>query len=82
ERAKRQGIPPSADGGKGSALDPPAFFTRKGWTEKPVLSLASPYRSFRPTDTDLVRNTYLLGHKNYLLGKRYLHFRINVLQCR
>ncbi|MCR5479628.1 MAG: hypothetical protein K6F27_07190, partial [Ruminococcus sp.] len=49
----RQGIPPSADGGKGSALDPPAFFTRKGWTEKPVLSLASPYRSFRPTNSDL-----------------------------
>ncbi|MBQ9868378.1 MAG: hypothetical protein IJM32_01860, partial [Ruminococcus sp.] len=26
---KRQGIPPSADGGKGSALDPPAFFYEK-----------------------------------------------------
>ncbi|MCR5479012.1 MAG: hypothetical protein K6F27_04015, partial [Ruminococcus sp.] len=66
ERAKRQGIPPSADGGKGSALDPPAFFTRKGWTEKPVLSLASPYRSFKPTNTDLAlggqKKQHLLGY--------------------
>ena len=47
---------------EGSALDPRIVrrticlsFTRKGWTEKPVLSLASPYRSFRPTNSDLPR---------------------------
>ena len=38
--ARGKGISLTAVSDKGSALDPQPFFTRKGLTEKPVLSLA------------------------------------------